>query len=293
MRLDVENHFSKPEGLVEVFFYLYPPFLVDPPFITEWIWQAKSEQNHGFRLHSSILFGLWKSVLYYVIYQVYIDCLKVFVLHLVLLFAPFSLRRLLVSSCLCVLTVPAIMLPHTHTHTCRVDSPHPSQTDTGRAQHDIQTAPRAMHWGASTFMLPSCTNTHTCTRTMTRTAWHVQEASTQTHIVQCIKICRRTHWGTLLDHPIWRLEATRKTKHLQRQRGGGVGGQTGRLVWWGCDGRGREGTPQEEREWRVGGRKSLMCWDAPVADLVLPPLIYPDRSLCVILHWLCGSLAPT
>lgn len=39
------------------------------------------------------------------------------------LFAPFSLRRLLISHCLCVLTVPAIMLCHTHAHSHRVVSP--------------------------------------------------------------------------------------------------------------------------------------------------------------------------
>lgn len=35
---------------------------------------------------------------------------------------------------------------------------------------------------------------------------------------------------------------------------------------------------------RPGGRRFLMCCDAPVADLFLPPLIYPDWSLCVILR---------
>lgn len=34
---------------------------------------------------------------------------------------------------------------------------------------------------------------------------------------------------------------------------------------------------------REGEKESLMCYDAPVADLALPPLIYPDRSLCFIL----------
>lgn len=205
-------------------------------------------------------------------------------------FAPFfSLRRLLVSSCLCVLTVPAIMLRHTHTHKHRVDSPHPSQTDTGRAQHDIQTAPRATRWGASTSMLPSCTNTHTVVskHTHKHAQWCVQLDMCRRHL------CRHTLFSAskflptcplrdIIRSPFLKLRGNSENK-ASSKAGGGGGAQ--------CKRRGGHRTRwmgvEEREEWG-----SLMCWDAPVADLVLPPLIYRDQSLCVILHWLCGSLAP-
>lgn len=38
-----------------------------------------------------------------------------------------------------------------------------------------------------------------------------------------------------------------------------------------------------------GGR---VCCDAPVADLALPPLINPDRSLCFILRPRRSALSP-
>lgn len=58
---------------------------------------------------------------------------------------------------------------------------------------------------------------------------------------------------------------------------GGVGG----CCWKrrGEHANGAKGMKEGERR----GKESLMCCDAPVADLALPPLIYPDRSLCFIL----------
>lgn len=141
----------------------------------------------------------------------------------------------------------------THTHTCRAGTPHPSQTVTGRTQHDIQTTPRAMHWDPSTFMLPSCTNTHMHSHSWSHAAWRVQGASTLTHIVQCFKFCPHEHWGTLLVHPFWRLEAAQKTKHLQRQGGGRLAEEGG---WWKKGGHPTRTGSGRERE----KEKCLMCW---------------------------------
>lgn len=99
----------------------------------------------------------------------------------------------------------------------------------------------------------------------------------QTHIVQCIKIYPLRD---IIRSPYLKIRGNSENKASSKAEGGARQGGGG-----GCKRRGghpTRGMGMEERE--EGGRKSLMCCDALVADLVLPPLIYRDQSLRVILH---------
>lgn len=112
--------------------------------------------------------------------------------------ALLCLQRLLVSNCLCVLTVPAIMLWHTltHRHTQGCLPHHPSQTDTGPAWHLNSTEGTAlgsinMHdsiIGYAQTHTRTCTLTHVCAFCI-----HVQEVLMHTRTAQCIQTCSHTH----------------------------------------------------------------------------------------------------
>lgn len=223
-------------------------------FILPFMWiprQVKSERDHRLHLYSSVLFSLWK----FSFSTLFVECIStVFVLHLVLLLTLLSLRRLLVSSCLCVLTLPAIMLPRTHTHT-RTQGwlPSPIRHRDGSAWHPNGTQGIALGINIHASIMHKHTNMRSYDTVNTLTCAGGIYADTH----RCLKMCRRAHWGTLLDHPIWRLEPTQKTKHLQRQRGR----ETGRVV---CVG----GAPHKRKgsgRWRGGEKTSDVlrcpsCW---------------------------------
>lgn len=166
-----------------------------------WILSWRRKENHSFHLDSPGLFGSQEeSLKHQLCIYFYI---QVFVLHLLSLSffffrALLCLQRLLVSNCLCVLTVPAIMLWHTltHRHTQGCLPHHPSQTDTGPAWHLNSTEGTAlgsinMHnsiIGYAQTHTRTCTFTHVCAFCI-----HVQEVLMHTRTAQCIQTCSHTH----------------------------------------------------------------------------------------------------
>lgn len=130
----------------------------------------------------------------------YLHYIQVFVLHLLSLSfffrALLCLQRLLVSNCLCVLTVPAIMLWHTltHRHTQGCLPHHPSQTDTGPAWHLNSTEGTALGSINMHDSIIGYAQTRTCTFTLVCAfCIHVQEVLMHTRTAQCIQTCSHTH----------------------------------------------------------------------------------------------------
>lgn len=163
-----------------------------------WILSWRRKENHSFHLDSPGLFGSHEeSLKHQLCIYFYI---QVFVLHLLSLSfffrALLCLQRLLVSNCLCVLTVPAIMLWHTltHRHTQGCLPHHPSQTDTGPAWHLNSTEGTAlgsinMHDSIIGYaQTRTCTFTHVCAFCI-----HVQKVLMHTRTAQCIQTCSHTH----------------------------------------------------------------------------------------------------
>lgn len=151
---------------------------------------------------------------------------------------------------------------HTHAPTrARVDSPHPFQTEAARAQRDIRALPRAMHGETSTFMPPSCADArgHALTLMTVRSLTCAGGICADAH-------CSAHHiwpWCSVRDiirSPYLKIRGKSENKASSKAEGGGREVMEAWGVW------------KYRREW---GWKSLICWDAPVADLVLPPLISP------------------
>lgn len=232
-----------------------------------WILSWRRKENHSFHLDSPGLFGSQEeSLKHQLCIYFYI---QVFVLHLLSLSfffrALLCLQRLLVSNCLCVLTVPAIMLWHTltHRHTQGCLPHHPSQTDTGPAWHLNSTEGTAlgsinMHdsiigYAQTMHIYPCVCILHTCAGGI--------NAHSHCSVHPNLLAYTHTLLQPLLDHPIWRLEATLKTKHLQRLSGGesdmeGGKGGVGGCCWKrrGEHANGAKGMKEGER----GGR-NLWC----------------------------------
>ncbi len=195
MKFSLENHFSKPGGSGEAFFYLYPAFHVHPPFTAE-VDLAGQILNRIVAFISVPLVCLVcgkKEFLWCYTSSLYWLCKSLCSTSCSFFSPPFPSGDCWYPAvCVCWLYQPSCC--DTPTHTQGWPPTHPSQTDTGRARHDIQTAPRAMRWRASTFVFPS-RGVHTCIHAHTHSCavWHVREASTQTHMVQWHQNLPATH----------------------------------------------------------------------------------------------------
>lgn len=215
---------------------------------------------------------------------------------------PFRLWRFVnIQLSLCVDCTSRHSVTHSHTHTHTSDRPwegtawHPNSTQgnvSGRVNTRASIASKhttCVHIGMYSTLRHRHTHVHTPA--------HLHTPHTHIRLRATELACTRT-LAAIIRSPYLKIRGKSRKQSIFKGREGEVGGEKGSEY----DGGKGEGFPLEECEWRMEWagrkkekvrRKSLMCCDAPLADLALPPLIYPDRLLRFILCWLCGFCALT
>lgn len=234
-----------------------------------WILSWRRKENHSFHLDSPGLFGSQEeSLKHQLCIYFYI---QVFVLHLLSLSFFFSCPSLPpetagIQLSVCVDCTSHHAVTHTYTQAHTGLSPPPPISDRHRPsvtskQHrghcvgEHQHA-RFHHWLCSDthmHIYPCVCILHTCAGGI--------NAHSHCSVHPNLLAYTHTLLQPLLDHPIWRLEATLKTKHLQRLSGGesdmeGGKGGVGGCCWKrrGEHANGAKGMKEGER----GGR-NLWC----------------------------------